>query len=70
MLHARHGAEKTLFIKILVHRLFVRLIGDSLCADRETGNGPVWLYSPVNQSERFVGHRGEYSNSDLYGAFS
>lgn len=41
MLHARHSAEKTLFIKILVHRLFVRLIGDSLCADRETGNGPV-----------------------------
>lgn len=33
MLHARHGAEKTLFIKILVHRLFVRLIGDSFCAD-------------------------------------
>ena len=34
MLHVRHSAEKTLFIKILAHRLFVRLIGDSFCADR------------------------------------
>ena len=34
MLHTRHGAEKTLFIKILAHRLFVWLIGDSFCADR------------------------------------
>ena len=55
MLHTRHGAEKTLFIKILVHRLFVRLIGDSFCADRGSENYSDRLYSPVNQSKRYVG---------------